>query len=92
MENNVTNQKSQQVVFDMVLEEVLRQGARQLLQQAIEVEVAEYINRHLLISKIKQKVDNIYTGVNSKVGWREANFSAPKVANQIGVKLGGKRY
>lgn len=46
MKDDLITQESEQVGFDMALEEVLRQGARQLLQQAVETEVAEYISRH----------------------------------------------
>ena len=38
--------KQQSSTFDSALEEVLRAGARQMLQSAIENEVAEYIEQH----------------------------------------------
>jgi len=50
MSNDLTLQQSEQAGFDMALEDVLRQGARQLLQQAIEAEVADYIAKHCAIS------------------------------------------
>ena len=46
MKNDHIISQSQQVTFDNPLEEVLRKGARQLLQQAIEQEVMEYVQSH----------------------------------------------
>ena len=46
MNENLKNQQSEQEQFNNELEQVLRKGAQQLLQQAIEAEVADYIARH----------------------------------------------
>ena len=45
MEKNLIFQESEQGQFDNALESVLREGARKLLQQAIEEEVARYIDQ-----------------------------------------------
>ncbi len=45
MNKNLTN-VLEEATFDNALETILRQGARKLLQQAIEAEVAEYITKH----------------------------------------------
>lgn len=45
MKEDLTNKQSE-ATFDNALEAVLRKGAQQLLQQAIEIEVAEYIQNH----------------------------------------------
>lgn len=46
MENNVTNEtkKQEKDEFKSILEEVIREGARKMLQAAIEQEVTDYIN------------------------------------------------
>ena len=48
MDNHIPTQKANQLVNEakLGLEEILRQGARQMLQQAIENEVSEYIDKH----------------------------------------------
>lgn len=48
MDNPIPKQKADQLVNEekLGLEELLRQGARQMLQQAIENEVIEYIEEH----------------------------------------------
>lgn len=48
MDNHIPKQKADQLVNEakLGLEEILRQGARQMLQQAIEHEVVEYIEEH----------------------------------------------
>lgn len=45
MDNDLTIEESEQGQFDNALETVLREGARKLLQQAIEEEVASYIEK-----------------------------------------------
>lgn len=45
MNKDLTTAQSE-ATFDNALEQILRKGAQQLLQQAIEIEVAEYIRRH----------------------------------------------
>ena len=45
MKHDLTNSQPE-ATFDNALETILRQGARKLLQQAIEVEIAEYIQEH----------------------------------------------
>ena len=42
MKNDLTNLQSEQGQFDNALEDILRHGARKMLQQAIEAEVAAY--------------------------------------------------
>lgn len=48
MANHIPRQKANQLVKEakLGLEEILRQGARNMLQQAIENEVSEYIDKH----------------------------------------------
>ena len=45
MNKDLTN-AFEEATFDNALETILRQGARRLLQQAIEAEVAEHIEKH----------------------------------------------
>jgi len=51
MEQDIRNQSEERIVVEMksALDELLREGARQMLQQAIENEVAEYLEAHQLI-------------------------------------------
>lgn len=53
MDNPIPKQKADQLVNEakLGLEELLRQGARQMLQQAIENEVIEYIEEHAHIEE-----------------------------------------
>lgn len=46
MRNDHTFVQSMQESFNNALEEVLREGARKLLKEAIELEIAEYIASH----------------------------------------------
>ena len=51
MKQDIRNQSEERIVVEMksALDELLREGARQMLQQAIENEVAEYLEAHQLI-------------------------------------------
>lgn len=46
MDKDLTNRESEQDQFNGALESVLREGARRLLQQAVEEEVEAYIQQH----------------------------------------------
>lgn len=51
MKQDIRNQSEERIAVEMksALDELLREGARQMLQQAIENEVAEYLEAHQLI-------------------------------------------
>lgn len=51
MKQDIRNQREERIVVEMksALDELLREGARQMLQRAIENEVAEYLEAHQLI-------------------------------------------
>jgi hypothetical protein len=49
MENDTTNAQPTSITSRNVLTDILRQGAQKMLAEAIENEVAEYLDRHSCI-------------------------------------------
>ena len=69
-EDNVVEYRNPGVALPMadVLTEVLRSGARELLQQAVEAEVAEFVERHRELKDERRKTasgaQRLQTGAN----------------------------
>jgi putative transposase len=63
--NDNVNKLIQPVTFDDQLSEILRQGARTLLAQAVEAEVADFLVRHtdLKIEDGRQRIATRLRGI-----------------------------
>jgi transposase-like protein len=70
------------------LTEVLRSGARELLQQAVEAEVAEFVARHLELKDERERQRVVRNGYrperNIQTGIGEVAVKAPRVRDRAG--------